>query len=130
MRQIPYEHPKTYDPVTRETPWVSGAASLFRRAAFEAAGGFEPRIFMYGEDVDLSWRLRAQGHRLRYEPRCGVVHRTYREAGEVKPLQVLGGVATNLCLRARYGGLLRTLEGLAMLAGEITAPSSFPGRRR
>ena len=129
-RQIPYEHPKSYDPVTRETDWVSGAASMFRRAAFEAVGGFEPRIFMYGEDVDLSWRLRARGGRLLYQPRLGVVHRTYREAGEVKPLQVLGGVGTNLCLRARFGGMLRTLEGLAMLAGEILAPSAFPGRRR
>ena len=64
MRQIPYEHPKGYDPVTLETPWVSGAAALFRRDAFEAVDGFEPRIFMYGEDVDLSWRLRAAGMRL------------------------------------------------------------------
>ncbi|HYC38026.1 MAG TPA: glycosyltransferase family 2 protein [Usitatibacter sp.] len=129
MRQVPYEHPKSYDPVTLETPWVSGAASMFRRDAFEAVGGFEERIFMYGEDVDLSWRLRARGYRLLYQPRCAVVHRTYREAGEVKPLQVLGGVATNLCLRARFGGPWRTLEGLAMLAGEIGAPQSFPGRR-
>lgn len=130
MRQIPYEHPKGYDPVTLETPWVSGAAALFRRSAFEVAGGFEPRIFMYGEDVDLSWRLRAAGRRLLYQPRFAVVHRTYRHAAEVKPLQVLGGVASNLCLRARYGGVARTLEGLAMLAGEIAAPSTFPGRRR
>lgn len=130
MRQIPYEHPKSYDPVSLETPWVSGAAALFRRSAFTAVGGFESRIFMYGEDVDLSWRLRASGMKLLYQPRLGVVHRTYREAGEVKPLQVLGGVSTNLCMRARYGGLLRTLEGLAMLAGEFAAPASFPGRRR
>ena len=61
MRQIPYEHPKAYDPVTLDTPWVSGAATLFRREAFEAVGGFDDAIFMYGEDVDLSWRLRARG---------------------------------------------------------------------
>jgi GT2 family glycosyltransferase len=130
LRQLPFEHPKAYDPVTLETPWASGAALLVRRAAFEAVGGFDPRIFMYGEDVDLSWRLRARGWRLLYLPRLAVVHDTYRAPGEVKPLQVFGGVATNLCLRARYGGLLRTLQGLAMLAAEISAPSSFPGRRR
>lgn len=129
LRQIPYEHPKAYDPVTLETPWVSGAATLFRRSAFEAVAGFEPRLFLYGEDVDLSWRLRAAGWRLLYQPKLAVVHRTYREAGEVKPMQALGGVRTNLCLRARYGGVLRTLAGLAMVAGEILAPPSFPGRR-
>jgi GT2 family glycosyltransferase len=130
LRQIPYEHPKGYDPVSLETPWASGAATLFRREAFDAVGGFEPRIFMYGEDVDLSWRLRARGWRLLYQPKLACVHRTYREAGEVKPLQVFGGVATNLCLRARFGGKLATLRGLAMLGGEILAPNSFPGRRR
>ncbi|MDQ3026497.1 MAG: glycosyltransferase [Pseudomonadota bacterium] len=33
MRQIPYEHPKEYDPVTLDTPWASGAALLLRRTA-------------------------------------------------------------------------------------------------
>jgi len=130
LRQIPYEHPKAYDPVTLETAWMSGAAFLVRRCAIEAVNGFDPRIFMYGEDVDLSWRLRAAGWRLTYLPKLAVVHDTYREPQEVKPLQALGGVLTNLCMRARYGGLLRTLQGLAMLAAEISAPASFPGRRR
>lgn len=130
LRQIPYEHPKSYDPVSLDAPWVSGAATLFRREAFDAVGGFEPRIFMYGEDVDLSWRLRARGWRLTYQPQLACVHETYREAAEVKPLQVFGGVETNLCLRARFGGLLATSRGLAMLGGEILAANSFPGRRR
>jgi GT2 family glycosyltransferase len=130
LRQIPYEHPKTYDPVTLETVWVSGAAVLVRRAAFEAVGGFDPRIFMYGEDVDLSWRLRAAGWRLLYQPKLAVIHHTYRQAGEVKPLQVFGGVFASLCLRARYGGWARTLQGLVLLAGQIAARESFPGRRR
>ena len=129
LRQIPYEHPKAYDPVSLDTPWVSGAATLFRRSAFDAVGGFDAKIFMYGEDVDLSWRLRGRGFRLRYVPRCAVVHRTYATAAEVKPLQVLGGVQSNLCLRARFGGVARTLQGLSMLLAELCAPQEFPGRR-
>ena len=129
LRQIPYEHPKAYDPVTLQTPWVSGAATLFRRRAFDEVRGFDPRLFMYGEDVDLSWRLRAAGWRLTYQPRFAVVHRTYKQAHDVKPLQVFGGVATNLCLRARYGGLVRTLKGIVMCCAEIVARQSFPGRR-
>lgn len=130
MRQVPYEHPKAYDPATLDSPWASGAATLFRREAWDAAGGFDDALFMYGEDVDLSWRLRAAGWRLTYQPRCAVVHRTYREAGEVKPLQVFGGVQTNLCLRMRYGGPARVAQGFTMLAAEIASPRSFPGRRR
>jgi GT2 family glycosyltransferase len=129
MRQIPYEHPKAYDPVTLATPWVSGAATLFRRSAYEAAGGFDRAIFLYGEDVDLSWRLRAQGHGLSYVPRAAVVHRTYATKGEVKPLQAYGAVYAGLALRARYGSLMSVLQGFAMLAAEIAAPESFRGRR-
>ena len=80
LRQIPYEHPKAYDPVTLDVPWVSGAATLFRRSTWDAVGGFDPALFMYGEDVDLSWRLRAKGFRLRYLPKLAVVHRTYAVA--------------------------------------------------
>lgn len=32
-----------------------------RRDAFEKVGGFDASLFMYGEDVDLSWKLRAYG---------------------------------------------------------------------
>jgi GT2 family glycosyltransferase len=129
MRQIPYEHPKEYDPATLDTPWASAAALLLRRTAFEKVGGFEPRIFMYGEDVDLSWRLRAGGWRVVYRPRTAVVHRTYANAHEEKPAQLAGNTMANLCLRARYGGLRRTFEGLALLGSEIRRPQA-PERRR
>ena len=38
-----------------------GAAALYRREAFLAAGGFDEGFFCYCEDVDLAFRLRASG---------------------------------------------------------------------
>ena len=129
MRQIPFEHPKDYSPVTLETEWCSGAAVLLRTSALQAMGGFEQRIFMYCEDVDLSWRLRCAGWRLRYLPRCAVVHHTYSQPGEVKPLMLLGSVYANLCLRTRYAGRRQVVQGLVMALREWLAPQSFAGRR-
>lgn len=129
MRQIPYEHPKDYDPVSGSTEWCSGAAVLLRTAALQAVGGFEPRIFMYCEDVDLSWRLRCAGWRLRYLPRCAVVHHTYSEPGEVKPLALLGSVYANLCLRTRYAGRREVLQGLGMALRRWLARQAFAGQR-
>ena len=40
---------------------VMGAMYVVRRAVFERAGGFDPRFFVYLEDLDLSTRIRASG---------------------------------------------------------------------
>jgi N-acetylglucosaminyl-diphospho-decaprenol L-rhamnosyltransferase len=54
--------------------WVSGACFLIRRQAWDAVGGFDPRYFMYLEDVDLCWRLGDLGWGIGFEPGAEVVH--------------------------------------------------------
>jgi len=103
LRQKPYEHPKYYDPVTGETNWCAHACVLLRRSAFEAVGGYDENIFMYGEDVELSYRFRRHGFRLRYCPTAVVWHFTYEHENQVKPLQYTGSVFANLYLRLKYG---------------------------
>jgi N-acetylglucosaminyl-diphospho-decaprenol L-rhamnosyltransferase len=58
----------------REVDWVSGAFFLVRRDAWDAIDGFDPRYFMYMEDVDLCWRASRAGWRVVYEPSGEVVH--------------------------------------------------------
>lgn len=60
--------------VARDVDWLSGCVIALRRAAFDAVGGFDPGYWMYVEDVDLGWRLRRAGWRLRYHPAAEVVH--------------------------------------------------------
>lgn len=36
--------------------WVGGTAIMISRPCLEEIGGFDPHIFMYGEDVELCWR--------------------------------------------------------------------------
>lgn len=55
--------------------WVSGTAMLLRRSALEEIGGFDESYFMYVEDVDLCWRLRARGWKVAFAPDAGVLHR-------------------------------------------------------
>ena len=43
-------------------------AALYRRGAVLDVGGFDERLFLYLEDVDLGLRLRLAGWRCRYEP--------------------------------------------------------------
>lgn len=60
--------------VARRVDWVSGAAVWLRRAVLDAVGGWDEQYFMYVEDVDLCWRIRAAGFGVAYEPEGEVVH--------------------------------------------------------
>lgn len=51
--------PRGWPAADQEVTLLTGAALFVRRSAFEAIGGFDPRIFLYHEDDDLSLRLRA-----------------------------------------------------------------------
>jgi GT2 family glycosyltransferase len=113
--QIPFEHPKYYDPVTLLTNWSSHACVLLRRAAYYACGGYEKRLFMYGEDVELSYRLRASGWGLRYVPSARIVHHTEIDNQKFRPLQLSGSVAANVLLRHRYGRSVDSFVGEALL---------------
>lgn len=115
LRQCPYEHPKYYDPVSLETSWTSYACSLLRRSAYLAVGGFEERIFMYGEDVELSYRLRDFGYKLRYLPQATVTHYVDFDKTSLRPHQLSGSVAANVLLRYRYGSPRDKAEGLHLL---------------
>jgi GT2 family glycosyltransferase len=129
-RQKPYEHPKDYHPVTGETSWCSSACVLFKTEALKAVKGYEPLLFLYGEDVELSYRLRDHGYSLRYVPNSTVWHFTYEEAAQIKPQQFLGSTLANVLLRCRYGRRHEVLQGFAMFAGLFALRPLFPGMRR
>jgi N-acetylglucosaminyl-diphospho-decaprenol L-rhamnosyltransferase len=52
----------------------TGGAALYRLDAFRAAGGFDERIFLYYEDLDLALRLRAAGARCVLAGEARAVH--------------------------------------------------------
>jgi N-acetylglucosaminyl-diphospho-decaprenol L-rhamnosyltransferase len=52
----------------------TGGAALYSRAAFESVGGFDERMFLYYEDLDLALRIRREGVRCRLAPDARGVH--------------------------------------------------------
>jgi GT2 family glycosyltransferase len=130
LRQKPYEHPKFYDPVTGITNWNSHACVLLRRSALDQVGGYDEILFMYGEDVELSYRLRRAGFLLRYYPQAVVWHYSYESANQIKPLQYIGSTFANLYLRLKYGNRMDALAVPMLGLRLLFAHEAYPGSRR
>lgn len=89
--------------VARDAGWLSGACVLVRREAWDQVGGFDPRFFMYFEDVDLGARLGDAGWRNRYEPSASVVHTgAHSTSQSTKRMAAVHHESAYLYLSSRY----------------------------
>ncbi|UYZ60990.1 glycosyltransferase family 2 protein [Hymenobacter latericus] len=59
---------------THEIEVLSGAFMLMRKAALEQVGLLDEDYFMYGEDIDLSYRLTQGGWKNYYYPGTRIIH--------------------------------------------------------
>ncbi|HLO57829.1 MAG TPA: glycosyltransferase [Bacteroidales bacterium] len=53
---------------------ISGAYMFMRRSALEKTGLLDETFFMYGEDIDMSYRFNLAGFRNVYYPRTTIIH--------------------------------------------------------
>jgi GT2 family glycosyltransferase len=55
----------------------SGAFYLTRKKILDEVDGFDEQFFMYGEDLDLSYRIKEAGYKVLYYPLFSVTHLKY-----------------------------------------------------
>jgi GT2 family glycosyltransferase len=58
--------PEYFRHLPGEVAFLQGACVLMRAALFRAIGGFDPRYFLYAEDLDLSLEIRQRGWTLAF----------------------------------------------------------------
>jgi len=69
-----YYLPQVGDSETSVTEVVSGAFMFIRREALLKAGLPDEDFFMYGEDIDLSYRILKSGYQNYYFPEIRIIH--------------------------------------------------------
>jgi len=74
--------PRRPRPHTSEILMPEGCSYLIRRDLFFQIGQFDPEIFMYGDEMDLSWRVWFAGHAAIAVPAARLHHRS---AANVNP---------------------------------------------
>jgi len=121
----------------RDVDWVAGVFMLLPREVFERTGGFDERLFMYGEDLEWCRRIRDDGWRIRFFPQAEIVHHNHASS------QILfGDGRAALCLERhhaflaeRHGKLVAAaimavgLTGSALRCAWYAARARLGGRR-
>jgi GT2 family glycosyltransferase len=123
VRELPIEAPL-------DCLRVDGSCALIRRAALTeidhrwGVGGFDPRFFVYGETIDLAFKLRRLGWTTRYEPSMSAEHvRSYSSAHRISDKR---GLMRELVLASRHinaarhsHALVRPFAHLVCLAQDV-----------
>lgn len=126
-------------------PYLPSYVLSIQRDVFAHVGGFDPRLTLAGEDVDLSMRLRERGHPLFCEPQAAVYHRHQRTTarhvwhhlhtfGRMYAVlwhryPALPGRSYNRSLLRRLWGLLIAAAPLFALADILRLYQATPGLR-
>jgi N-acetylglucosaminyl-diphospho-decaprenol L-rhamnosyltransferase len=59
---------------TTQTEVLCGAFMVVSRTAMLKTGGFDPRYFLYAEDIDLSWQILQSDFEIWYNPNIRIIH--------------------------------------------------------
>jgi len=113
-----------------ECDWVPGCYYLVRRAVLDDVGLFDPRFFLYFEEVDHCRRVREAGWSVTYLPHTSVVHlggESAKSVGTVTAERQISALQTEselLYMRKHFGRgglwghLLLVALGDVILAGK------------
>jgi GT2 family glycosyltransferase len=102
----------------RDVPYASGSALAIRADTFRELGGFAAELFLYQEDLELSWRARLAGLRVVLEPAATVAHAYRYDPLDPEKHYWLERNRLVFVLTA-YSGRLLALLAPVLLAAEI-----------
>jgi GT2 family glycosyltransferase len=71
-----------------EVDWVPGAYSIIPAELLRVHGFFDPRFFLYYEEVDLCLRIKNAGYKVMYWPEIKVVHVGGESSRQIKTLEM------------------------------------------
>lgn len=118
-----------FGPIT-EVLAVGSAGALVEVDTFRALGGFDPALPLFGEDLDLGWRVQRAGRSVLCVPAARLRH-ARAAARALRPLDALGDtLGAPLAQRASSVRLAQRAHGLRTFLANTSAASYRYGRLR
>lgn len=125
MDDMEWNHDKV-----RNCDWVPGCFYLVRREVIEQVGLFDPRYFLYYEEVDHCFATRSSGWEVHYFPYTEVVHiggESAKSEGEIteqgRQIDALQIESEMLYFRKNYGLGSVLTNNVLQTAGDIIVPT-------
>ena len=113
---------------TAEVDALSGSCMMIRQTALAEAGLFDEEFFMYGEDIDLCYRIQQAHWKIYYTPETEIIHYKGQSTrkGELRYVRLFYGAMlrfTEKHFESRYSKLLALLLrcGILLRAGMSVA---------
>jgi GT2 family glycosyltransferase len=83
-----------------QADWVPGAFSIIRAEVLHEVGFFDPRFFLYGEEVDLCRRIKKAGYEIWYWPDVVVTHIGGESSRHMNDVDLSGSQVVNWRMRS------------------------------
>ena len=99
--------------------YVSGAAMLIERAAFERLGGFDPGFFLFYEDIDLCLRANEAGYPTIVEPDWSVRHARRHSTDERFGRALTWSYKSAVRFYAKHGSSVRAYRAYVVVDGVL-----------
>ena len=116
--------------------WVPGTAMILRPAAIRDAGPLREDLFMYGEDIELCWRLRRHGWQIGVCAATSFTHTPSSSArvsfgADETDRRIVAGVdgACRIMYGPAHARALAATTALSLMA-EAASPGRLPEHRR
>ncbi len=99
---------------------ISGAFFVTSKRVLDEVGVFDDRFFMYGEDIDLCYRIKEKGYRVVYNPEVGTVVHYKGSSGKKRKYKTLYHFYESMILfynkhyRKKYNFLVTIMVYLAV----------------
>jgi GT2 family glycosyltransferase len=112
-------HPKkSVYTASKELDWVTGAALLVKAKYFEKVGGFDPKIFMYCEDMDLCLGIKKLGKRILYFSDLYVIHYGGKSSSNENALY-MEAITMPYVVGKHFGSVEKTLASIFIKLGAL-----------
>jgi N-acetylglucosaminyl-diphospho-decaprenol L-rhamnosyltransferase len=115
----------------RPAEFLVGAVLLLRREAVDEVGGFDPAFFMFSEEVDLCYRMRAAGWAVEFTPEAEFVHLGGASTTPIWDRMFREQLRSHLRFLAKHGSLERAERARRLLVAALRLRGLvFRGERR